>query len=79
MKSVYRTSHPLYSRFSAYYDSIEDSVQKHTIVPSFMARSTGKAQTVELNWDGSCYSATLTDTNGVLGNYRFSANQTGVC
>ena len=78
VKSVYRTSHPLYSRFSAYYDSIEDSVQKHTIVPSFMARSTGKAQTVELNWDSSCYSATLTDTNGVLGNYRFSANQTGV-
>ena len=78
VKSVYRTSHPLYSRFSAYYDSIEDSVQKHTIVPGFMARSTGKAQTVELNWDGSCYSATLTDTNGVLGNYRFSANQTGV-
>ena len=78
VKSVYRTSHPLYSRFSAYYDSIEDSVQKHTIVPSFMARSTGKAQTVELNWDGSCYSATLTDTNGVLGNYRFSSNQTGV-
>ena len=78
VKSVYRTSHPLYSRFSAYYDSIEDSVQKHTIVPSFMARSSGKAQTVELNWDGSCYSATLTDTNGVLGNYRFSANQTGV-
>ena len=78
VKSVYRTSHPLYSRFSAYYDSIEDSVQKHTIVPSFMARSTGKAQTVELNWNGSCYSATLTDTNGVLGNYRFSSNQTGV-
>ena len=78
VKSVYRTSHPLYSRFSAYYDSIEDSVQKHTIVPSFMARSTGKAQTVELNWDGSFYSATLTDTNGVLGNYRFSSNQTGV-
>ena len=78
VKSVYRTTHPLYSRFSAYYDSIEASVQKHTIVPSFMAKSTGKAQTVELNWDGSCYSATLTDTNGVLGNYRFSANQTGV-
>ena len=78
VKSVYRTTHPLYSRFSAYYDSIEASVQKHTIVPSFMAKSTGKVQTVELNWDGSCYSATLTDTNGVLGNYRFSANQTGV-
>lgn len=78
VKSVYRTSHPLYGRFSAYYDRIEASGQKHTIVPSFMARSTGKAQTVERNWAGSCYSAALTDTNGVLGNYRFSANQASV-
>ena len=67
------TSHPLYSRFSAYYDSMEASVKKHTIVPSFMARSTGKAQTVELNWDGSRYAATLTDTNGVLSDYTFSS------
>ena len=36
VKSVYCTSHPLYSRFSAYYDSIEASVKKHTVVPSFM-------------------------------------------
>lgn len=78
VKSVYRTSHPLYSRFSAYYDSIEASVKKHTIVPSFMARSTGKAQTVELSWDGSRYATTLTDTNGVLGDYTFSSEQTGI-
>lgn len=78
VKSVYRTSHPLYSRFSAYYDSMEASVRKHTIVPSFMARSTGKAQTVELSWDGSRYAATLTDTNGVLGDYTFSSEQTGI-
>ena len=78
VKSVYRTSHPLYSRFSAYYDSIEASVKKHTIVPSFMARSTGKAQTVELSWDGSRYATTLTDTNGVLGDYTFSSEQAGI-
>lgn len=78
VKSVYRTSHPLYSRFSAYYDSMEASVKKHTIVPSFMARSTGKAQTVELSWDGSRYAATLTDTNGVLSDYTFSSEQTGL-
>lgn len=78
VKSVYRTSHPLYSRFSAYYDSMEASVKKHTIVPSFMARSTGKAQTVELNWDGSRYAATLTDTNGVLSDYTFSSEQAGI-
>ena len=78
VKSVYRTSHPLYSRFSAYYDSIEASVKKHTIVPSFMARSTDKAQMVELSWDGSRYAITLTDTNGVLGDYTFSSEQTGI-
>ena len=75
VKSVYRTSHPLYSRFSAYYDSIEASVKKHTIVPSFMDRSEEAAQTVELSWDGSRYTATLTDANGVLGEYAFSSAQ----
>ena len=75
VKSVYRTSHPLYSRFSAYYDSIEASVKKHTVVPSFMDRSEEDAQTVELSWDGSRYTATLTDTNGVLSEYAFSSAQ----
>ena len=75
VKSVYRTSHPLYSRFSAYYDSIEASVKKHTVVPSFMDRSEEAAQTVELSWDGGRYTATLTDTKGVLGEYAFSSAQ----
>lgn len=75
VKSVYCTSHPLYGRFSAYYDSIEASVKKHTVVPSFMDRSEEDAQTVELSWDGSRYTATLTDTNGVLGEYAFSSAQ----
>lgn len=75
VKSVYRTSHPLYGRFSAYYDSIEASVKNHTVVPSFMDRSEEAAQTVELVWDDSRYTATLTDTNGVLGEYAFSSAQ----
>lgn len=75
VKSVYRTSHPLYGRFSAYYDSIEASVKKHTVVPSFMDRSEEDAQTVELSWDGSRYTATLTDTNSVLSEYAFSSAQ----
>lgn len=78
VKSVYRTSHPLYSRFSAYYDSIEANVKKHTVVPSFMDRSEEAAQTVELSWDGSRYTATLTDTNGVLGEYAFSSAQSDI-
>lgn len=78
VKSVYRTSHPLYSRFSAYYASIEASVKKHTVVPSFMDRSEEAAQTVELSWDGSRYTATLTDTNGVLSEYAFSSAQSDI-
>ena len=74
VKSVYRTSHPLYSRFSAYYDSIEASVQSHTVIPSFMSKTPNKAQTVELKWDGNQYTATLTDSNHVVSNYTFSSN-----
>lgn len=74
VKSVYRTSHPLYSRFSAYYDSIEASVQSHTVIPSFMSKTPNKAQTVELKWDGNQYTATLTDSNHVVSDYTFSSN-----
>lgn len=67
-------THPLRSQIMSCYNSIVSSVQKHSKVPSFCAKSTGKAQTVELSWDGSQYTATLTDTNNVLGNYNFASN-----
>ena len=70
--------HPLYSRIMAYYNSMSESVQKHTKVPSFCTKSSGSAKVNELKWDGSKYVTTLTDTNGVLGNYEFSANIDGV-
>ena len=66
-------NHPLRSRIDSYYNSIVAGVQTHTKVPSFTARTAAKAQTVSLEWDGSQYSATLTDTNNVLSNYSFTA------
>ena len=78
VKSVVSSNHPLYSQICSYYDSIVSSVQNHTKIPSFMARSTGKAQEVELEWNGSEYIATFTDTNGVLSKYSFTANVTGM-
>ena len=78
VKSLVSTGHPLYQQICDYYDSIVSGVQSHTVVPSFMARSAGKAQNVELEWDGKQYSAALTDTNGVLSRFRFTANVTGV-
>ena len=78
VKSVVSSNHPLYGQICSYYDSIVSSVQNHTKIPSFMARSTGKAQEVELEWNGSEYIATFTDTNGVLSKYSFTANVTGM-
>lgn len=62
----------------SYYNSIAASVQTHSKVPSFFAKSTGKAQNIELKWDGEKYTATLTDTNNVLSNYSFSASVSGI-
>ena len=68
------TGNPLYTMIMNYYASIEYNVQNHTKLPSFFARSTNRAQEVELTWDGTQYSATLTDTNNVLPFYTFTAN-----
>ncbi len=78
VKDRVATNHPLYSQFISYYNSMEANVQKHSKVPSFFAKSTSKAQEIELAWNGTNYSATLTDTNNVLGNYTFSADQSGI-
>ena len=72
------SAHPLRSKILSYYNSMVTSVQNHTKVPSFCTRSSGSAKVNELEWNGSKYVATLTDTNGVLGNYNFSANIDGV-
>lgn len=72
------TGHPLYRQIMSYYNSIAASVQTHSKVPSFFAKSTGKAKNIELEWDGEKYTATLTDTNNVLSNYSFSAGVSGI-
>jgi uncharacterized surface anchored protein len=71
-------NHPLRSRIFSYYSQIEKAVQQHTMLPSFFTRSSAAAGTYELAWNGTNYSATLTDTNDVLGNYRFSSSTAGL-
>ena len=78
VKDVVRPGHPLRSQIYAYYDSIVASVKSHTVMPSFMTKSSGKAQEIELEWNGSEYTATLTDTNNVLSKYSFTSNVTGM-
>ena len=71
-------SHPLRSLIFSYYSSIERAVQEHTMLPSFFTRSSASAGSYELKWNGTNYSTTLTDQNGVLGNFRFSSNTAGI-
>ena len=75
---IIRTDHPLRNLIKENYDRIVNSVQKHTTLPSFFARSTGKAQNIELEWNGSQYISVLTDTNNVLNNYSYSANDPNI-
>lgn len=72
--SMFEKSHPLRSLILSYYDDIVSGVQKHSKLPSFCERSTGKAKEIELEWNGSQYITVLTDSNGVLGDYNFSSN-----
>ena len=67
-----RGDHPLRKGIMNYYNAIASAVQQHTKMPSFLSRTAGKAQTVELSWDGSRYCAELTDNNGVIGNFNYS-------
>lgn len=71
-------NHPLRDKIMSYYDSMAASVQNHSKLPSFFAKSTGKAQNIELEWDGEKYTATLTDQNNVLSDYSFSASDSGI-
>ena len=78
VKDVINAKHPLRSKIMNYYNSMVSSVQNHTVVPSFCTKSSGSAKVNELEWNGSKYVATLTDSNGVLSNYDFKANISGV-
>ena len=78
VKDVINAKHPLRSKIMNYYNSMVSSVQNHTVVPSFCTKSSGSAKVNELEWNGSKYVATLTDLNGVLSNYDFKANISGV-
>ena len=53
----------------------------HGKIPSFAVRYRSQlsdSNAIQLTWDGSQYVGTATDTNGVLSQYYFSANISGV-
>ena len=63
------------------YDIIIDRIMQHGTIPSFAVRYRNQlsdANAIQLTWDGSQYTGTATDTNGVLSQYRFRTNISGV-
>ena len=64
-----------YPTFALWYSEIVDAMQSATDIPSFAATSSRWCDTIELTKDVSGnYSASVTDTNGVLGDFNFSSN-----
>lgn len=61
--------------FALWYSEIVDAMQSAADIPSFAATSSRWCDTIELTKDSSGnYSASVTDTNGVLGDFNFSSN-----
>ena len=64
-----------YPTFELWYREIVDAMQSATDIPSFAATSSRWCDTIELVKDTSGnYSASVTDTNGVLSDFNFAAN-----
>ena len=64
-----------YPTFALWYSEIVDAMQSATDIPSFAATSSRWCDTIELVKDTSSnYSASVTDTNGVLSDFNFAAN-----
>lgn len=57
----------------AVYDQIVSLLQRHNTVPSFM-----NGGSMDLDYQDEKYTATLTDTNGVLSEYDFTSSDSGV-
>ena len=63
------------------YDILIDRIMGHGVIPSFAVKYRNQlsdANAITLTWDGSQYVGTATDTNGVLSQYYFRANISGV-
>ena len=64
-----------YPTFAMWYSEIVDAMQSAADIPSFAATSSRWCDTIELTKDASgSYSASVTDTNGVLSDFNFGAN-----
>lgn len=80
--SFYKASDPNYAwpTMLKVRNEILAKMQASTAVPSFASNASGTAPSVELKYNSSTkqYTATVTDTNGVLANYNFASSASGI-
>ena len=63
------------------YNIIIDRIMSHGVIPSFAVKYRNQlsdANAITLTWDGSQYVGTATDNNGVLSQYYFDTDISGV-
>ena len=63
------------------YDILIDRIMGYGVIPSFAVKYRNQlsdANAITLTWDGSQYVGTATDTNGVLSQYYFDTDISGV-
>jgi len=60
------------------YEEIEAAMAEYNTVPSFMSGTKSSADTYQMEWNGSSYSVTLTDSNKCLSNYSFTSSDSSV-
>lgn len=70
VKGVISTAHPLYDLFAITMTVLKQAFSV-TLPSPALCQNPNRAQSVELEWDGSSYTATLTDHNRVLSDYSF--------
>ena len=60
----------------SYYDQIVNDLKNHTTIPSFSSAFISQAKTITLKWNSSNkrYETTVTDDNGILSKFDFSAS-----
>ena len=60
------------------YGQIESAMKSFKTIPSFSNKKIESAPTHTLKWDGTKYTITLTDTNGVLSKYSLSYSNSDI-
>ena len=58
----------------SFYRSLVEAVESKYVLPSFAAENAESAVPIELKWDGTKYTAAVTDSNGALSRYRWSGD-----